>query len=97
MKVFIDEQSGATIRMDRYYGFAEGGGLAGSFAGYDSMLGALVAIRKDYDGDTSCRAEDLGSVSICILTGQEYVDHLRTLDPSDPDHINIYGHFEERE
>jgi hypothetical protein len=91
-KRFFDESSGATLHMDRYYGFADGGGLAGSFDGYDSYLGAAIAIKAEYgDDDTSTDPKDLGDVAICIITGQQYIDRLKKVGGEA--NIGVFGYF----
>ena len=90
---FYDEQSGATLHMDRFYGFGDAGGIAGSFDGYDNMLGALVAIRAIHEGadvDISSDPKDLGVSNVCVLSGQQYVDQLKQFGS-----LEDYGHFVE--
>jgi len=91
---FFDTESGATILMDRFYGFGDAGGIAGSFDGYATQEEAISEIAKEHGSyGIGTKPSELGSCAICILNGQQFVDQLRSLDPSDADHINIYGHF----
>lgn len=89
---FFDEPSGATLSMDRYYGFCDAGGLAGSFDGYESVGHAIAAIGSENGGpmDISCSPDDLGSFQVCVLTGQQYVDRIKQVDT-----LSTYGHFVE--
>lgn len=89
---FYDETSGATLKMDRYYGFGDAGGLAGSFDGYESAndCAKAIALEGTSLNEMSLDPSKLGEVSVCILTGQQFVDRLATLDD-----ISEFGHFVE--
>ena len=90
MSKFYDEQSGATLAMDRYYGFLDSGGLAGSFDGYDSRAEVVAAMAAEfYVYDVGTKPEQLGDSGICVLTGREYVNQLLTLGES----IDFWGKF----
>lgn len=89
---FFDEQSGALITMGRYYGFGDAGGLAGSFDGYETAEQCLEVVRKDHTNDTSTSPDDLGRVAVCVLTGQQYVDQLKKVEP-DYLETGIFGYF----
>lgn len=97
---WCDGQSGAKIYPDRYYGFSDSGGLADSFIGYETAQACRAACEAEWpDADFGATPEDLGGVSICILSGRQYVDRLYELcrrggsgwDLSD------YGHWTELE
>jgi hypothetical protein len=89
---FFDEESGATLEMDRYYGFSDSGGIAGSHEGYPTAGHAIAAIGEEYGApvDISCSPEDLGSFQIAVITGQQYVDRIQAVDV-----LSTYGHFVE--
>jgi hypothetical protein len=77
----FDEQSGATLFLDRYYGFGDAGSLAGSFDGYSSSTEALIDILEQYPRESlSTDPEQLGEVSICVLTARQYVERRRELE-----------------
>ncbi len=92
MRKFFDEQSGATLHMDRFYGFSDAGGIAGSHDGYETAGHAIAAVGEEHGGpvDISCSPEDLGSFMYCVLSGQEYVDRIQKVDD-----LSTYGHFVE--
>lgn len=74
---FFDEQSGATLKLNRYYGFGDAGSLAGSFEGYATLDEAIQDIRKEYPEDQLGTApEQLGEVAICILSGTQFAERL---------------------
>jgi hypothetical protein len=90
---FFDEASGATLRMDRYYGFGDAGGLAGSFEGYESVEAAKQAIAPEHgylEEEIASEPELLGAVAICVLSGQQYVDQLQKAEPGN---LRIFGYF----
>jgi hypothetical protein len=89
-KLFADESSGATIKRERYYGFGDAGGLAGSFDGYDTREAALEDIAKEHDGEFGTKPEHLGEYSVTVLSGEEYIGRLQTLDAEG---AHFYGKF----
>lgn len=86
---FFDEQSGAILHMDRYYGFCDAGGLAGSFDGHVSAELASAVISHEYEGCTvSTDPKELGSEAIVVMTGQQFVNELSTRGS-----LSDWGHF----
>jgi hypothetical protein len=71
-KVFFDESSGADLKPDRFYGFGDAGGIAGSFDGYATADEAVAAIAPDY-GTPARGREHLGDAAIAVMSGREYV------------------------
>jgi hypothetical protein len=77
---FKDLASGARIYKDRFYGFGDAGGLAGSFEGYETREEAINHIKTEYEeGELGTKPEDLGSYGITVLSGEEYVNRLKTI------------------
>lgn len=83
---FYDETSGLIIKMHRFYGFWEGGGIAGTPEGYTTQEEAVAALSEMCDGDYSTEAEQLGGVPLCILSGEAFVSQLQKVDK-----ISTYG------
>lgn len=96
---FFDESSGAKIQRDKFYGFGDAGGIAGSFDGYDSRREAISAIMEDYevqfieaDSYFGVNPEDLGDNCVTVLTGEEYVNRLRFISGED-EPLYLFGYW----
>lgn len=96
---FFDDASGAKIQKDKFYGFSDAGGLAGSFSGYDTRREAIADIMDKYDihfieADSYFGAtpEDLGDNAVTVLSGEEYVNRLKFIC-GDLQPLSFYGYW----
>lgn len=83
---WLDSTSGAIIQEDRFYGFGDAGGLAGSFEGYVTATVAINDIVNDYGQAPewlSFKPEDLGSVAITVITGRDFITQLYRIHACD--------------
>lgn len=85
---FISHDMGA-IHKDKWYGFGDAGSLTGE---YESREAGINHIMEEYLMQVSTDPEDLGEVSICLLTGEQFVARLRQVDD-----ISTYGQFIKKE
>jgi hypothetical protein len=84
---FFDEQSGAILKLHRYYGFSDAGGLVGSFDGYESEEAAIADVEQPGPCmDITTDSSHLGDASCCVLSGEVYVARLRELGD-----LAVYG------
>jgi hypothetical protein len=86
VKKFYDETSGLIIKCHRFYGFWDAGGVAGTPEGYATQEDAVAAMAELCDGDYSTEAAELGSISLCILSGEAFIAQLQKVD-----RVSAYG------
>lgn len=89
VRQFRDEQSGHTIKLHRFYGFGDAGGLAGDADGYPTRELAIQAIGQEHEKSAiGTSPTELGEVAICVLSGAEFVARLQQID-----NLAEYGRF----
>jgi hypothetical protein len=80
---------------DRFYGFGDAGGLAGSFDGYTSREEAVKAIKAEYGIDEiGTEPDHLGDYATSVLSGREFIDRIYTIGEDDVSFLFDYGYWD---
>ncbi len=78
------------IQRNKWYGFGDSGSTTGE---YHTKEAGMVHLLEEYGlSVVSTSPEDLGEVSIVLLTGEQFVARLREVDD-----LSTYGHFTTKE
>lgn len=86
---FYVESCGIEIEENRFYGFGDAGGLAGSSKGYvnrEEAIQDIVARGQAYSADDcGTKPEHLGDYPVAVLSGREFVNRLKEIGEFDED------------